>query len=289
MFTIYGFTTYKKKTVMMLLSPYTPFKDPGAGYLPLDAYYICSHKARKSTAGFITLLKEKGIDAEILTEPVYKKLAVRAGVAAILGTNSLVYNYYHGSRFFLSAIEISYQSEQAEHEFEQLMSELGAKRAEAGEITQSVNCHKCGKCIKACPLSAISYNGFDPSKCMRTYMADGIPDIDAARKMGGAFWGCDICQRVCPHNRTEAVPMPNALKKLLKIEDFLKNPKKHTDALAEYIGANYADKNRLLALCINAAGNSGNKAYAPLITPHLKSQSAAVAAAAERALVQVKT
>jgi len=120
---------------------------------------------------------------------------------------------------------------------------------------------------------------------MRTFMVNAvIPNDETARQMNGAFWGCDICQRICPMNRKDVTPMPNALKKLLKIDDFLKSPEKHSKALAGYIGENYADKNRLLALCLSAAGNSGDKAYIPLIEKHLTGKSENVVKSAERAL-----
>lgn len=289
MFFNYGFTTYKRKTVIMLLTPYMPFSDPGAGYLKLDAYYLAAHKAHLETADFIEFLKKKGIEAAVFDEPVYKRLALRSGIAAMLGTNSLAYSYYHGCRFVLSAVQISYKKDKAENEFEAFMSELGARRAERGKVTDSINCYKCGQCIKACPMQAIGYNGLNPKKCMRTHMRAGaIPDDETAAKMGGAFWGCDICQRVCPMNRKGEGAMPAKLKKLLKIADFLKNPKEQTAGLAEYIGTNYAVANRLLAMCINVAGNSGNKKYAPLIAPHLDSQSQTVRIAAARAMGRLK-
>ena len=289
MFYAYGFTTYKKKTIMMLLTPYQPYSDPGPGILPLDAYYIYSHRAHLETQEFIRLLKEKGIEAGEFEEPVYKKLAIRAGIAAILGTNSLVYNYYHGSRFVLTAVEISYKKDIEAHEFDELMEKIGARRAEAGEMTASINCYKCGLCIGACPVGAIDYNGLTPEKCMRVYMVKGdVPD-DVSEKMGGAFLGCDLCQRICPINRTGVQAMPEELKKLLKVDNFLREPKKYTGALAPLIGSNYANANRLLALCLNAAGNSGNKKYLPLIKPHLESKSEAVKRAAERAVKKLGT
>jgi len=127
----------------MLLTPYMPFADPGAGYLPLDAYYLAAHKAHAETADFIEFLKKKGIDAAEFDEPVFKRLALRSGIAALLGTNSLVYSYYHGSRFVLSAVQIAYKKDKAENEFEEFMKELGARRAERGKVTDSINCYKC--------------------------------------------------------------------------------------------------------------------------------------------------
>jgi len=288
MFYSYGFTDYKNKAIMMLLTPYAPFIDPGAEYLRMDAYYICSHIVRRETAELTEILKKKGSDAQPFDEPVFKMLAAKAGVAEIVGVNSLAYTHAHGSRFALSAVEVGNKENAVLREIEAVMEGLGSRRAESGGAAAATNCRKCGRCIKACPVKAVDSDGITAAKCMRAHMRSGdIRDDEISKKMGAAFWGCDICQRVCPLNREEGVPMPEGLKSLLKTDAFLREPEKHTAALAGYIGQNYAKVNRLLPLCLNAAGNSGKHEYAPLITPHLDSKSEAVKRAAERAALKL--
>lgn len=284
MFTSYGFTNYRRKTIIVLLYPYLPYEDAERDYLPLDAYYVYSHKAHSETKEFIEALRKRGIEAEEFGDPVFKRLAIKSGVAAILGTNSLSYSYSHGSRFVLSAVHIFYKMTEAERHFDKIMNDFAAERASAGKITETINCYKCGECIRACPMNAISYNGLDAAKCMRTYMIKGdIPTDEISARMGNKFLGCDICQTVCPMNRKGSGVMPEELKKLLRIDGFLRQPKENTAALKPYIGANYASVNRLLALALNVAGGSGERRYLPDIIPHLNSQSGSVRRAAERA------
>ncbi len=285
MFLSYGFTTYKRKTVIVLLYPYLPYEEPGEGYLPLDAYYVYSHKSYLETKEFIETLREKGIEADAINDPVFKKLAIKSGVAAILGTNSLAYSYSNGSRFVLSVVRISYKMTDAEKEFNKVFTDFAAEKAAPGKVTETINCYKCGACSRACPMGAIKYNGLTPQLCMRTYMIKGdIPDDEKAAAMGNKFMGCDICQRVCPMNKNVSGAMPLEIKQLLRIEDFLRQPKQQAAALKEFIGANYANPNRLLPMAINVAGNSGNKEYLGLIQPYLDSPGEVVRRAADRAI-----
>lgn len=64
-------------------------------------------------------------------------------------------------------------------------------------------CGKCNNCIKACPTGALmGPNDFDSSKCLSylTIESKGSIDENTGRKLGNCFFGCDICQEVCPHN-----------------------------------------------------------------------------------------
>ena len=65
-------------------------------------------------------------------------------------------------------------------------------------------CKGCGKCIKHCPGGALGADGgFDEKKCV-SYISQKKGDLSAreraALKKSGMVWGCDMCQRVCPHN-----------------------------------------------------------------------------------------
>jgi len=314
-FNSYGLASYNGKTIIMLLAPYAPFADLGEGYLPVDACYPCANAVHKEVKRLIARLKKEGIAAEEFTEPVYTRLAFEAGLACAKGKNSLAYNKEFGSRFVLGAIQIpDHPAPTGEYAWAPLhrgeLTELSSifvpnldlvkewyKRKDISvkskfpsvegwqpQADGVVNggCSSCNACAAACPTGAIGENGLNPEKCLRWHMRTGeYPDGETAKAAGNAFWGCDICQRVCPMNNAECRTQNAELKKWLLISDFLKNPKEHTKKLGEIIGANYANVSRLLALCINAAGNSGNKEYAPLIEQYLNSKSRAVKIAAD--------
>jgi epoxyqueuosine reductase len=69
------------------------------------------------------------------------------------------------------------------------------------------HCGSCTLCIDACPTSAITEPYLlDSSKCISyatiELREDELPR-EVADKLDGWFYGCDICQDVCPWNRFE--------------------------------------------------------------------------------------
>lgn len=65
-------------------------------------------------------------------------------------------------------------------------------------------CGECNLCIKHCPNKAIKDNGYmDSSRCISylTQTKKYIP-LEYREKMGNAIYGCDICQLVCPKNKS---------------------------------------------------------------------------------------
>lgn len=65
------------------------------------------------------------------------------------------------------------------------------------------HCGTCTRCIDACPTQAlIAPRKLDARKCISylTIESKAIPPIELRGKMGDNFFGCDICQTVCPWN-----------------------------------------------------------------------------------------
>lgn len=67
-------------------------------------------------------------------------------------------------------------------------------------------CGKCNKCIDACPGSALSSDeGLDARKCISWITIEKKEDLTEEEAVlcgkNGYFFGCDICQEVCPWNR----------------------------------------------------------------------------------------
>lgn len=65
-------------------------------------------------------------------------------------------------------------------------------------------CQDCNLCMQACPTGAIlSPRVLDAGRCL-SYLTIECPDplpTEVTQKAGGWFFGCDVCQDVCPHNR----------------------------------------------------------------------------------------
>lgn len=72
---------------------------------------------------------------------------------------------------------------------------------------QSDFCGTCNRCIEACPTQALSTgpNGerrLQATRCISylTIESKTVPPQDLREQMGDWFFGCDICQDVCPWN-----------------------------------------------------------------------------------------
>jgi len=67
-------------------------------------------------------------------------------------------------------------------------------------------CGTCTKCIEVCPTGALKAPfHIDVSRCLSYLTIEAKHGIDkkVAEKMGNTFFGCDVCQEVCPFNRAE--------------------------------------------------------------------------------------
>lgn len=64
-------------------------------------------------------------------------------------------------------------------------------------------CGKCTRCLDACPTSAIRNNKtLDSQKCISYWTIESkqLPPLEIRPKISDHFFGCDICQTVCPWN-----------------------------------------------------------------------------------------
>lgn len=80
------------------------------------------------------------------------------------------------------------------------------------------NCIGCKKCMEACPSGALSESGFEKAVCLSqiTQKKGALSEKEEAfMKECGCVWGCDICQDVCPMNKSAAKT---------QIEEFLSSP-----------------------------------------------------------------
>lgn len=63
-------------------------------------------------------------------------------------------------------------------------------------------CINCNKCIESCPTQALIGNGqIIPNKCLSYQTIENQGDIELSSIQGMQnIFGCDICQKICPHN-----------------------------------------------------------------------------------------
>lgn len=115
--------------------------------------------------------------------PVLERdLAYRAGLGWI-GKNTCLLTKENGSLFYVCEILSTYKSSTTPDFY-------------------SDHCGTCTKCIDACPTHALTPRKLEVDKCI-SYR--NIEDKDSSLKslekdLHGWFFGCDICQTVCPWN-----------------------------------------------------------------------------------------
>lgn len=76
-------------------------------------------------------------------------------------------------------------------------------------------CGSCTRCMDACPTGAlIEPRKLDANLCISylTIEAKSVPKLELRNKIGDRFFGCDICQDVCPWNEKVFRAEPQPLK-----------------------------------------------------------------------------
>ena len=114
-----------------------------------------------------------------------RSFAVSSGIGFI-GKNNMLIIPGHGSYCFLAEI-------------------LTTARFPIPSFKEPENrCGSCTECIDRCPTGALKAPfHIDVSRCLSYLTIESKDDInrEIAGKMGDTFFGCDVCQEVCPLNR----------------------------------------------------------------------------------------
>lgn len=144
------------------------------------------------------------------TAPVMERLlAVQSGVA-IRGCNGAVIVPGYGSMVFLAEIVTTIP-------YENLTAD------ERVEVNREIGCKRCGACIDACPGHAIVEDGcIDARRCISYLSIEHRGEWEGTGKMvmetpagRNTLYGCDICLRVCPHNKERELPPDPMAKAML--------------------------------------------------------------------------
>lgn len=147
-----------------------------------DYHKVLRGRLKKAAA----VLKSAGYRARVCvdTAPVLERsLAVRAGLGFI-GKNGLLINRKFGSYLFLGEIITDLELEDGE--------------------TPKDGCGGCSLCLKACPNGAlVEPKVLDSRRCISYWTIEHRGDFpDSAPGFHGQLFGCDICQEVCPWNKS---------------------------------------------------------------------------------------
>jgi epoxyqueuosine reductase len=224
--------------------------------------------ALRETVATPDLITRSYVDTGPIVERVFAKYA---GVGWI-GKNTCIINQKQGSWLFLGVILTSVELEP--------------------DVPAADRCGTCTRCIEACPTDAlIGPYELDSNRCISylTIEKRGAIPGDLRSAMGQQVFGCDICQDVCPWNRkaptsaaTEFQPRPGmvnpALEWLAQIseEDFRDSFRGSPIRRTKRTGLR---RNAIIAM-----GNSGSKAFIPLLRNVVLDEDPVVAETARWAL-----
>lgn len=179
-----------RSIVCLALNYYPDIKQPEAN--PQFAYYAYGkdyHDVLKSKLQQLydyikSLVPETEGRCFVDTAPVLERYwAAQAGLGFI-GKNSLLIIPKKGSYFFLGELILNLDLEYD------------------SPLTNS--CGNCTRCIEACPTKAIIKPKLvDANKCISYQTIENKGEIDSniVSNLNNRFYGCDICQQVCPYNR----------------------------------------------------------------------------------------
>jgi epoxyqueuosine reductase len=185
-----------RSVIVVALNYYTPHKhadNPTTGKVSRYAWGDDYHDVMgQKLRSLLDWIKEQYPEAEgkvcVDIQPVMDKAwAARAGLGWI-GKHTNLITLDYGSWVFIGELllnlELEYDTQQIED-----------------------HCGTCTLCIDACPTDAITEPyAVDSRRCISYATIElrdaKIPD-EVAGNMQGWFYGCDICQDVCPWNRFE--------------------------------------------------------------------------------------
>ncbi len=151
--------------------------------------------------------------------PVLERdLAYRAGLGWI-GKNSCLINRERGSFFFIAEIFTTLDLESnhdltptrmTNHDLTnhpitlEAVDDMESRSEQSATIAQLHDfCGTCTRCLDVCPTGAlVAPRELDARKCISylTIEAKEIPSEELRKQTDGWFFGCDLCQTICPWN-----------------------------------------------------------------------------------------
>ena len=149
-----------------------------------DYHYWIKEKLEALISRLKTEFPDAGFACYTDSAPVLERdLAYRAGIGWV-GKNTCVIHPKRGSLFLLGEIYTTLEADvsaEAMHDF----------------------CGTCTRCIDVCPTGAlVAPRELDARKCISylTIESRAVPAVELQNKIDGWFFGCDLCQTVCPWN-----------------------------------------------------------------------------------------
>jgi epoxyqueuosine reductase len=180
------------QSVIVLVAPYArddarvgPFPGRVARYARGRDYHNVLGKRANKLAAF---LRKAGYRARgtVDSHPVYERAWARRAGVGFIGKNSCLIIPGLGSHVFLATV----------------ITDAPLPASEP----MSERCGSCTRCLDACPTRAfVGPRELDARRCISylTIEHRGDAPDELKAQLGDWFLGCDVCQDVCPFNRTQ--------------------------------------------------------------------------------------
>jgi epoxyqueuosine reductase len=193
--------------------------------------------------------------------PLLERSAAQHAGLGFFGRNSCLINGDVGSYFFIADLIVDLQIEP--------------------DPPGTGTCGRCSRCMDRCPTGAIKAPGVvDARLCISYLTIENRGEIprDLRKQVGDWAFGCDVCQEVCPYNKTKATksrwPEFSAgagAGPYLKIEDVL-GIRTDEEFEGRFAGTPLTRPGRegLLRNCCVAAGNLGLRSAVPALVRALR-------------------
>ncbi|MBT6955501.1 MAG: DUF1730 domain-containing protein, partial [Candidatus Jacksonbacteria bacterium] len=210
------------KTIIMVGVNYYPFdypedilNDPSRGIIARYAVYDDYHEILLPKLVQLKDFIEKEVGrsleykAYVDTGPILEReIAARAGLG-FQGRNTTLINFEYGSWVLLAEliidVELDDESVIASEPGERGNLEIASSQSLLAMTDKKSGCFSCTRCIDICPTKAILKPGvIDSNKCISylTIEHKGIIPLEFRKLMKNRIYGCDICQEVCPWNKS---------------------------------------------------------------------------------------
>ena len=259
------------KSVMVAVMPFSWFGPWPDDCAEVSAFYFQSQIAYMSMRALARKLEGFGACVTDSQRLPAKLVAQEAGIGRI-GRNSLLHNNAWGSCITIHT----------------LVTDI-APPQHAADVLPAPECGACKRCVDACPTGALDGTGYvDVSRCIRAHMLRGetVP-MTLRDAMGMRLLGCEICQRVCPHNQ-HITAIPSTAASLFSLTKMLQGNPTDINIIGKILGSNEARPQRIQSQAILAAGNSLDPAYLPMLKELTQHERPSIHAHAEWAVKKIQ-
>ena len=124
--------------------------------------------------------------------PFLERAHGRAAGLGFVGKNTLLIRPGMGSFFFIATLLTT------------APASLLAEKAAPRPALETLSCGSCQRCIDACPTQALDARGYilDAHRCLSYWSIEhrGTVPEEFLPHFEKIWFGCDICQEVCPYN-----------------------------------------------------------------------------------------